>query len=126
MHLHLPVHGNSNNVGTAGTKHLISVNYSDIYRSPLVSKLLKQILRSVLYMTVVRTRILNLGKHLTVYNSCYGPIIQTSNNKSTMHMKDDCLYHISNAPVMNVLIMKEEWECFLPRLDKKCESAKFN
>jgi len=59
-------------------------------------------------MIVKRTGILHLGKHLTVYNSCYGPIIQTSNSKGIMHMKDDCLYHISNADVMNVLIMKTE------------------
>ena len=76
-------------------------------------------------MTITRTRILHLGKQLTAYNSCYGPTIQTSNNKGTMHMKDGCLnqlhtilhayieslYHISNAAVMNVLIMKVEWEC---------------
>jgi len=85
------VHGNSNNEGRAGTKHLISVNYSDIYRSPLVNKLLKHLLRTVLYTTVIRTRILHLGKYLTVYNSCYGPIIQTSNNKDIMHMKGACL-----------------------------------
>jgi len=92
-------------------KGLISVNYGDIYRSPLVSKLLKHLLRTVLYMTVIRTRILHLGKHLTLYNSCYGPIIQTLNNEGIMHMKDDCLYHISNVAVMNILTMKAEWEC---------------
>ena len=91
MHLHLPVHGNSNTEGRAGTKHLISVNYSDIYRSPLENKLLKHLLRTVLYMKFIRTRILHLGKHLAVYNSCYGPIIQTSNSKGVMHMKGDIL-----------------------------------
>jgi hypothetical protein len=91
MHLHLPVHANSNNEGTAGTKHLISVNYSSIYISPLENKLLKHLLRTVLYMTFIRTRILHLGKHLAVYNSCYGPIIQTSNSKGIMHMKSDIL-----------------------------------
>jgi hypothetical protein len=124
MHLHLPVHGNWNNDGRAGTKNLISVNYSVIYRSPLVSKLLKYFLRAVLYMTVIRTRLLHLAKHLTLCNSCYGPIIQTSNNKGIMHMEDDCLnqlhtvlhayieslYHISNVAVMNILILEAEWE----------------
>jgi hypothetical protein len=76
-------------------------------------------------MTIIRTRISHLSKHLTVGNSCYGPIIQTSDNKGIMHMKGDCLnqlhtalhayieslYHISNASVMNVLIMKADWEC---------------
>jgi hypothetical protein len=76
-------------------------------------------------MTVIRTRRLHLGKHLRVYNSCYGLINPTSNNKSIKHMKDECLiqlhtvlhayiegtYYISTDPVLNVLIVKEEWEC---------------
>jgi hypothetical protein len=45
-YLHLPVHGNSKNECRVVTKHLSSVNY-DIYRSPLVSKLLKHLLRTV-------------------------------------------------------------------------------
>jgi hypothetical protein len=76
-------------------------------------------------MTMIRARRLHLGKHLRAYNPCYGPINQTSNNKSIKHMKDDCLiqlhtvlrayiesmYHISIDPVLSVVIMKEAWEC---------------
>lgn len=125
MHLHLHVHGNSKDESRIVTKNLSSVNYNDIYRSPLLSKLLKHLLGSVLYMTVLRTRRIQLGEHLTVYGSCYGPIIQTSKNTSMKHMKDDCLnhlhtvlyayieslYHISIASVVNILIKKTEWKC---------------